>query len=90
MLLIGGGRRTRTSDLWVMSPTSYHCSIPRCFVSAKLLLSRIATKHIATFLLLKKVNTLYLKDIPLAEHATIRFNLKHPDVWEKISNFAAL
>ena len=25
----GGGRRTRTSDLWVMSPTSYHCSIPR-------------------------------------------------------------
>ena len=25
-----GGRRTRTSDLWVMSPTSYHCSIPQC------------------------------------------------------------
>ncbi len=24
-----GGRRTRTSDLWVMSPTSCHCSIPR-------------------------------------------------------------
>ncbi len=27
--LLCGGRRTRTSDLWVMSPTSYHCSIPR-------------------------------------------------------------
>lgn len=23
------GRQTRTADLWVMSPTSYHCSIPR-------------------------------------------------------------
>ncbi len=29
---LGGGRRTRTSDLWVMSPTSYHCSIPRYIV----------------------------------------------------------
>ena len=27
--LLCGGRRTRTSDLWVMSPTSYHCSIPQ-------------------------------------------------------------
>ena len=36
-LFFGGGRRTRTSDLWVMSPTSYHCSIPRyvVFTSAK-------------------------------------------------------
>ena len=23
------GDRTRTYDLWVMSPTSYHCSTPR-------------------------------------------------------------
>lgn len=28
-LRLSGGRRTRTTDLWVMSPTSYHCSIPR-------------------------------------------------------------
>ncbi len=35
---LSGGSRTRTCDLWVMSPTSYHCSIPRyfCFASAKL------------------------------------------------------
>ena len=24
------GGKTRTYDLWVMSPTSYHCSTPRC------------------------------------------------------------
>ena len=30
--LISGGSRIRTYDLWVMSPTSYLCSIPRCFV----------------------------------------------------------
>ena len=27
--IINCGRRIRTSDLRVMSPTSYHCSIPR-------------------------------------------------------------
>ena len=26
---IGGGGRDRTSDLWVMSPMSYHCSTPQ-------------------------------------------------------------
>lgn|GEM_PF-6597657 len=26
-----GGSRIRTDDLWVMSPVSYHCSIPRFF-----------------------------------------------------------
>ena len=25
-----GGGRIRTYDLWVMSPTSYYCSTPRC------------------------------------------------------------
>ena len=29
--LLCGGSQTRTDDLWVMSPTSYHCSIPRYF-----------------------------------------------------------
>ncbi len=29
---LSGGSRIRTYDLWVMSPTSYLCSIPRCFV----------------------------------------------------------
>ena len=28
--LFSSGSQTRTDDLWVMSPTSYHCSIPRC------------------------------------------------------------
>ena len=28
--LICCGGKTRTYDLWVMSPTSYHCSTPRC------------------------------------------------------------
>ncbi len=32
---LSGGVRTRTYDLWVMSPTSYHCSTPRCFRGAK-------------------------------------------------------
>ena len=29
------GDRTRTYDLWVMSPTSYHCSTPRLIVVQK-------------------------------------------------------
>ena len=29
-LLNSSGGRDRTSGLWVMSPTSYHCSTPRC------------------------------------------------------------
>ena len=33
--IVSCGDRTRTCDLWVMSPTSYHCSTPRSFVSAK-------------------------------------------------------
>ena len=33
--IISCGDRTRTCDLWVMSPTSYHCSTPRSFVPAK-------------------------------------------------------
>ena len=28
MIALGSGDRTRTDDLWVMSPTSYHCSTP--------------------------------------------------------------
>ena len=31
-LIIGCGGRIRTYDLWVMSPTSYHCSTPRYVV----------------------------------------------------------
>ena len=31
-LIISSGGRIRTYDLWVMSPTSYHCSTPRCVV----------------------------------------------------------
>ena len=30
VLLESSGGRDRTSGLWVMSPTSYHCSTPRC------------------------------------------------------------
>ncbi len=29
------GGRIRTNDLWVMSPTSYHCSTPRCVCDCK-------------------------------------------------------
>ncbi len=29
------GGRTRTYDLWVMSPTSYHCSTPRCYLQVQ-------------------------------------------------------
>ena len=31
-LIISSGGRIRTYDLWVMSPTSYHCSTPRYVV----------------------------------------------------------
>ena len=34
-LLLSGGSRIRTYDLWVMSPTSYLCSIPRCDYGCK-------------------------------------------------------
>ncbi len=33
---IGSGGRTRTCDLRVMSPTSYHCSTPQCLTAAKI------------------------------------------------------
>lgn len=36
-LLLSSGSQTRTDDLWVMSPTSCHCSIPQ-FASAKVML----------------------------------------------------
>ena len=32
VVLISCGGLIRTDDLWVMSPTSYHCSTPRCRV----------------------------------------------------------
>ena len=38
-VLTCGGGQTRTDDLWVMSPTSYHCSTPR-FACAKVTLFR--------------------------------------------------
>ena len=28
-IYLSSGEPTRTTDLWVMSPTSYHCSIPQ-------------------------------------------------------------
>ena len=40
---LSGGGRTRTCDLWVMSPTSYHCSTPR-YATAKVLLFRDLSK----------------------------------------------
>ena len=33
-IYLSSGEPTRTTDLWVMSPTSYHCSIPQ-YVSFK-------------------------------------------------------
>ncbi len=35
LLLLSSGSRTRTCGLRVMSPTSYHCSIPRYFVARR-------------------------------------------------------
>ena len=32
LLFLSCGGPIRTNDLWVMSPTSYHCSTPRCFL----------------------------------------------------------
>ena len=39
----------RTNDLWVMSPTSYHCSTPRYFLGAKVLLTARKSKRIRKF-----------------------------------------
>ena len=37
-ILSSCGGRTRTCDLWVMSPTSYLCSTPRSFGTAKVVI----------------------------------------------------
>ena len=42
--MFGGGGRTRTYDLRVMSPMSYHCSTPRCFSGAKVYTSHETAK----------------------------------------------
>ena len=44
------GERIRTNDLWVMSPTSYHCSTPRCFDDAKVVLFLLRRKFYRHFL----------------------------------------
>lgn len=44
-----GGSRIRTDDLWVMSPVSYHCSIPRCFTGAKVVTFQIPRKPFNTY-----------------------------------------
>ena len=44
--IVSCGDRTRTCDLWVMSPTSYHCSTPRSFVPAKVRRISETTKHL--------------------------------------------
>jgi hypothetical protein len=41
-LFLCSGGRIRTSDLWVMSPTSYHCSTPQC--GCKINTSKAITK----------------------------------------------
>ena len=38
-ILSSCGGRTRTCDLWVMSPTSYLCSTPRSFGTAKVVIN---------------------------------------------------
>ncbi len=61
---LSGGDRTRTCDLWVMSPTSYHCSTPRChFRGAKLQSIIEVTNNLNHFLLLIKVKSTYTQAI---------------------------
>ena len=48
-LFLCSGGRIRTSDLWVMSPTSYHCSTPQFCGGCK-----VKTSYAIT-----KTNTLY-------------------------------
>jgi hypothetical protein len=45
------GERIRTSDLWVMSPTSYHCSTPQFFRGANIIIATIVTKKNFIFML---------------------------------------
>ena len=44
-LIPSSGSQTRTDDLWVMSPTSCHCSIPQ-FASAKVMLFADMSSHL--------------------------------------------
>ena len=54
-LLASCGGKTRTYDLWVMSPTSYHCSTPRyslqslCDCECKGKVFHLQNKFIASF-----------------------------------------
>ena len=48
--LFSCGERIRTNDLWVMSPTSYPCSTPRCFDDAKVVLFLYTANFLVTFL----------------------------------------
>ena len=53
------GGRIRTSDLWVMSPTSYHCSTPQC--GCKVNINLKTDKFIFIFSI--NVINLYNKDV---------------------------
>ncbi len=46
------GGRIRTSDLWVMSPTSYLCSTPQCFQCANIGSLLHLTKKVGGFFML--------------------------------------
>ena len=61
--IVSCGDRTRTCDLWVMSPTSYHCSTPRSFASAKVRRISETTKHPQMQPLHTFASILYKEDI---------------------------
>jgi hypothetical protein len=56
-LFLCSGGRIRTSDLWVMSPTSYHCSTPQ-FYGCKCNIYTPINKFILHFLVLVFVKSL--------------------------------
>ncbi len=49
-LFLCSGGRIRTCDLWVMSPTSYHCSTPQYYCGCKFSINAGITKRNIHFL----------------------------------------
>ncbi len=80
---IGGGGRTRTYDLWVMSPTSYHCSTPRCFTGAKLLpfsdMAKFFGKNISTFQVFWVICAINILFVPMSNCGFYDSCVEHSD-----------
>ena len=77
--LFSCGERIRTNDLWVMSPTSYPCSTPRCFDDAKVVLFLYSANFFVLFLCFSTFFSLRMVDFSI-------FAPLFPVLWVDIRN----